>query len=78
MNSTHEDAAARAWHDLALNLYAATRLALFLPVRVFAGEAMRSKLAALEKRLAARPVSQRMRTSSVRARESKTVLVNGR
>jgi hypothetical protein len=46
--------------------------------QMFTGEAMRSKLAELERRLAARADGQRMRASSVRARESKTVLVKGR
>lgn len=48
--------------------------------QLFAGEAIRKKLAALERRLAARhlPDRQRIRASSVRASESRIVLVNGR
>jgi len=48
--------------------------------QIFAGEAIRKKLAALERRLAAlsQREGQRIRASSVRASESKTVLVNGR
>jgi len=49
--------------------------------QMFAGAAMRKKLAALEKRLAARPTTeppQRRRASSVRASESTIVLAKGR
>jgi hypothetical protein len=48
--------------------------------QMFAGDAMRKKLAALEKRLAARAAEppQKSRASSVRASESTIVLANGR
>ena len=49
--------------------------------QMFAGAAMRKKLAVLEKRLAARPTTeppQRRRASSVRASESTIVLAKGR
>jgi hypothetical protein len=48
--------------------------------QMFAGDAMRKKLAALEKRLAARPVEppQKSRESSVRASESTIVVAKGR
>ena len=48
--------------------------------QIFVGEAIRAKLAGLERRLAARaaPARQRIRASNVRASDSRIVLVKGR